>query len=94
MFGHVSGLGASLFLVKLLWQRRKLLNWLGIGLRETGSCNNVKVVKPLGHLLQPHREKDRGESSGGGGGGGAKEPENDREWRDLFQCGVEQMTKV
>lgn len=47
VFGHVSGLGASLFLVKLLWQRRKLLNWLGIGLSETGSCNNAKVVKPL-----------------------------------------------
>lgn len=50
-FGHVSGQeGASLFFVKPLWQRRKLLNWLGIGLSETGSCNNVKVVKPPGHL--------------------------------------------
>lgn len=41
-------LGASLVPVKPLWQRRKLLNWLGIGLSETGSCNNVKVVKPSG----------------------------------------------
>lgn len=48
VFGHVSGLGASLFIVKPLWQRRKLLNWLGIGLSETDSCNNVKVVKPPG----------------------------------------------
>lgn len=48
VLGNVSGRGACLFLVKLLWQRRKPLNWLGIGLSETGSCNNVKVVKPPG----------------------------------------------
>ena len=41
-------LGTSLVPANLLWQRRKLLNWLGIGLSETGSCNNVKVVKPPG----------------------------------------------
>lgn len=50
VFGHVSQTGASLFLAELLRQRCKLLNWLGIGLSETGLCNNVKVVKPLGHL--------------------------------------------
>ena len=63
MFDHVGGLGASLFLVKPLWQRRKLLNWLGIGLSETGSCNNVKVVKSPG-IFKELSAATRGERQG------------------------------
>ncbi len=85
VFGHVSGPRASLVLAKLLWQRRKLLNWLGIGLSETGSCNNVKVVKPPG-IFKELSAATQGERQWGGRTRRErwKEPENDRECRDLF----------
>lgn len=74
----------SLFLVKLLRQRCKLLNWLGIGLSEKGLCNNVKVVKPLWHLLRALKNQ-----KAGGGGIGGKKPGKDRERRGLSQYGHE-----